>query len=45
MEPQFFETLHDLRAWFEVHHATDRELVAGFRLTRPGEGSSRNSVP
>jgi uncharacterized protein YdeI (YjbR/CyaY-like superfamily) len=30
VEPIYFATPDDLRAWFERHHASERELVVGF---------------
>src|SRR5688572_23439779 len=39
-EPTYFETPADLRAWFEVHGATERELWVGFRR----KGSGRPSI-
>lgn len=29
-EPIFFPTPADLRAWFEIHHKTERELLVGY---------------
>lgn len=34
--PRFFEAPQDLRAWFEVHHATDQELLVGFHKKSSG---------
>jgi uncharacterized protein YdeI (YjbR/CyaY-like superfamily) len=36
VEPNFFETPAQLRAWFEAHAGTERELLVGFR--RKGSG-------
>jgi uncharacterized protein YdeI (YjbR/CyaY-like superfamily) len=36
VEPRFFETTQDLRAWFEAHHATDQELRVGFHKKSSG---------
>jgi uncharacterized protein YdeI (YjbR/CyaY-like superfamily) len=40
MKPILFPTPADLRKWFEKHHATERELWAGFFK----KGSGRPSV-
>jgi uncharacterized protein YdeI (YjbR/CyaY-like superfamily) len=40
MEPTFFETPADLRAWFEANHETARELLIGFHKV----GSGRRSI-
>lgn len=39
-EPRFFATPAELRAWFDAHHARDRELWLGFHKV----GSGRPSV-
>ncbi len=36
MQPEFFATPADLRAWFEANHETATELLVGFR--RKGSG-------
>ena len=36
MEPTFFETPAQFRAWLEAHHATARELSVGFRKKASG---------
>jgi uncharacterized protein YdeI (YjbR/CyaY-like superfamily) len=36
VEPRFFKTSQSLRAWFEVHHATDQELLVGFHKRASG---------
>lgn len=36
MEPRFFKTPQSLRAWFDVHHATDQELLVGFHKMGSG---------
>ena len=36
IEPRFFATQHDLREWFEAHHATDPELLVGFHKVGSG---------
>jgi uncharacterized protein YdeI (YjbR/CyaY-like superfamily) len=40
MEPIFFETPPDLRAWFEANHETAMEVVIGFHRV----GSGRPSI-
>jgi uncharacterized protein YdeI (YjbR/CyaY-like superfamily) len=40
MEPTFFATPGELRAWLEEHHATETELVVGFYR----KGSGRPSI-
>jgi len=40
VEPIFFETRDDLRAWFEVNHQTAREVIVGFHRV----GSGRRSI-
>jgi uncharacterized protein YdeI (YjbR/CyaY-like superfamily) len=40
MEPTFFATPEELRAWFEEHHATETELLVGFYTS----GSGRPSI-
>ncbi len=40
MTPRFFETPAELRAWFEEHHATAKELLVGFYK----KGSGRPSI-
>ena len=37
MEPTFFTTTPDLRAWFEEHHATAQELWVGFYKKSSGK--------
>jgi uncharacterized protein YdeI (YjbR/CyaY-like superfamily) len=39
MKPTFFRTPLDLRAWFEEHHATARELLVGYYKTSSGKPS------
>ncbi len=38
MEPRFFATPADLRAWFEAHHADEDELVVGYYRKASGRG-------
>ncbi len=40
MEPTFFATPDELRAWLEEHHATEGELLVGFHK----KGSRRPSI-
>ena len=40
MEPTFFATPEDFRAWLEAHHETERELLVGFYK----KGSGRPSI-
>jgi uncharacterized protein YdeI (YjbR/CyaY-like superfamily) len=40
MEPTFFATPEDFRAWLEAHHGTESELLVGFRK----KGSGRPSI-
>jgi uncharacterized protein YdeI (YjbR/CyaY-like superfamily) len=40
MEPTFFATPADFRAWLERHHASDGELIVGFHK----RGSGRPSI-
>ena len=40
MEPTFFETPAEFRAWLEANHATARELLVGFHK----KGSGRRSI-
>ncbi len=39
MEPTFFATPADFRAWFAAHHATERELLVGFYKKGTGRPS------
>jgi uncharacterized protein YdeI (YjbR/CyaY-like superfamily) len=39
MEPAFFETPADFRAWLEQHHETERELLVGFYKKGSGKPS------
>ncbi|GAA3111984.1 YdeI/OmpD-associated family protein [Streptosporangium carneum] len=39
MEPTFFATPDDFRAWLEEHHATARELLVGFHKKATGRPS------
>jgi uncharacterized protein YdeI (YjbR/CyaY-like superfamily) len=39
MEPTFFATPAEFRAWLERHHAGERELLVGFYKTRSGRPS------
>jgi uncharacterized protein YdeI (YjbR/CyaY-like superfamily) len=39
MEPTFFASPADFRAWLEEHHATDAELLVGFHKKRSGRPS------
>jgi uncharacterized protein YdeI (YjbR/CyaY-like superfamily) len=39
MEPIFFETPADFRAWLEEHHAAESELVVGFHKKGTGRPS------
>jgi uncharacterized protein YdeI (YjbR/CyaY-like superfamily) len=39
MEPIFFATPADWRAWLEEHHDTERELLVGFRKRGSGRAS------
>lgn len=36
MEPRFFATPQDFRAWIEAHHSTSQELLVGFRKKGSG---------
>jgi uncharacterized protein YdeI (YjbR/CyaY-like superfamily) len=36
VEPRFFATSQDFRAWFEAHHTTERALLVGFHKTSSG---------
>jgi uncharacterized protein YdeI (YjbR/CyaY-like superfamily) len=40
MEPTFFATPDDFRAWLQEHHETERELLVGFHK----KGSGRPSI-
>jgi uncharacterized protein YdeI (YjbR/CyaY-like superfamily) len=40
MEPTFFATPEDFRAWLEAHHETETELLVGFHK----KGSGRPSI-
>jgi uncharacterized protein YdeI (YjbR/CyaY-like superfamily) len=40
MEPSFFATPEDFRAWLEAHHDTESELLVGFHK----KGSGRPSI-
>jgi uncharacterized protein YdeI (YjbR/CyaY-like superfamily) len=40
MEPTFFATPEDFRAWLEAHHETESELLVGFQK----KGSGRPSI-
>ena len=40
MEPVFFATPEEFRAWLEEHHATETELLVGFHR----KGSGRPSI-
>ena len=40
MEPTFFATPEDFRAWLQEHHETERELLVGFHK----KGSGRPSI-
>ena len=37
MEPTFFETGADFRAWLEAHHADEPELLVGFEMHHVGK--------
>jgi uncharacterized protein YdeI (YjbR/CyaY-like superfamily) len=39
MEPTFFPTPEDFRAWFEANHARERELLVGFYKKGTGKPS------
>lgn len=39
MQPKFFPTAKQFRAWLESHHATRRELLVGFRKVGSGKPS------
>jgi uncharacterized protein YdeI (YjbR/CyaY-like superfamily) len=39
MEPRFFETPTELRAWLEANHATESELLVGFHKKASGRPS------
>lgn len=39
MEPTFFATPEDFRAWLETHHETSRELLVGFYKKGTGKPS------
>lgn len=39
MKPTFFRTAADFRAWLERHHASQRELLVGFRKNGTGKPS------
>jgi uncharacterized protein YdeI (YjbR/CyaY-like superfamily) len=39
MEPTFFATPADFRAWLERHHESDSELIVGFHKRRTGRPS------
>jgi len=39
MEPRFFATPAELRAWFAEHHASERELWVGFHRRASGRPS------
>ncbi len=36
MEPTFFRSPEEFRAWLQAHHATERELLLGFYKKRSG---------
>jgi uncharacterized protein YdeI (YjbR/CyaY-like superfamily) len=38
VEPRFFATPAELRAWFEAHHADEDELVVGYYRRASGRG-------
>jgi len=38
VEPRFFATPAELRAWFEAHHADEDELVVGYYRKASGRG-------
>jgi uncharacterized protein YdeI (YjbR/CyaY-like superfamily) len=39
MDPTFFSTAAEFRAWLERHHATERELLVGFHKKASGRPS------
>jgi uncharacterized protein YdeI (YjbR/CyaY-like superfamily) len=39
MKPTFFSTPTELRAWFEAHHETQKELLVGFHKRATGKPS------
>jgi uncharacterized protein YdeI (YjbR/CyaY-like superfamily) len=39
MEPRFFPTRADFRAWLEAHHADEREVVVGYYRKASGRPS------
>ncbi|MFL6246166.1 MAG: YdeI/OmpD-associated family protein [Thermoanaerobaculia bacterium] len=39
MNPRFFATPEEFRAWLEKHHATEKELLVGFRRKDSGKPS------
>ncbi len=39
MEPTFFDTSSEFRAWLEDHHANSDELFVGFHKKRSGRPS------
>lgn len=39
MEPSFFTTKEEFREWLKKHHATEKELLAGFYKTGSGKPS------
>ena len=39
MEPRYFDSPDEFRAWLEEHHATATELVVGFHKTHTGRPS------
>ena len=39
MDPTFFSTPAEFRAWLERHHATERELLVGFHKKASGRPS------
>jgi len=39
MKPTFFRAPADLRKWFDTHHATAAELLAGFHKKDSGKPS------
>jgi uncharacterized protein YdeI (YjbR/CyaY-like superfamily) len=39
MEPTFFATPEEFRAWLEAHHDTETELLVGFHKKSSGRPS------
>ncbi len=39
MSPQFFATQHEFRAWLELHHETEKELLVGYWKVGSGKPS------